>query len=86
MTLKLTLLTIGQYTGKDGEEMAKCIFMSEQNKVYLGYMKADQVTPQLEQLITNGDSYVPERARAFEVRMDSYNDKLTYKVDPLSFS
>lgn len=81
MKMQLTLITINEYQGKDGENMSKFIFVSERGKVYQGYLPSSQVTPRHESMVTGGDSYDPARAYTWNVRTDSYNDKIVYKVD-----
>lgn len=80
MKLKLCLLTLKRYTGKDGQDRVKGIFVSENDKVYQGFMLADQLTPEIEQLVIDTNTFDKDRARTWEVEQDVWNEKLTYKV------
>jgi len=76
MKLNLMLVRIKPYENKIGTTMYKYIFVSENNKPYVGY--ADQIMH--EDLISDTNTFDPNRARAWEVDQDVYNDKLTYSV------
>ncbi len=81
MKLNLCLIKIKRYTKKDGNEGAKCIFLSENDKPYTGFLPAELVSPELEALLVDTNTFVRERARAWEVDQDVWNDKLTYNVN-----
>jgi len=80
MKLNLMLVGIKSYTGKDGDPMKKLIFLSENNQAYVGYCEASRITPEIEALVTDTNTFQPARARAWEVDQDVYAGKLSYRV------
>jgi len=80
MKLKLCLVAIKTFVGKEGDQKRKLIFISETDKPYVGYADPEQITPEIEALVVDTNTFNPERARAWEVTQDVYGDKLTYRV------
>jgi len=75
--MKLVLIGIKEVNfEKDGTTKYKHLFLSSTNKCLVGW--ANYSLPK--ELLADTNSYSDERARAYEVEADEFNEKLRYKV------
>lgn len=83
MIMKLCLISCEPTKLKDktsGEESIryKYLFLSEKETVMIGW--ADERLSWVDKELVDSNTYQEARARAYAVKLDSFNGKLTYKV------
>lgn len=76
MTMQLMLVGIKKVEFKDGGVKYKHLFLSDRDRIYLGW--ADDESRRSE--VVDSDTFDPARARTQTVQIDEKDGKPTYKV------
>jgi len=76
MTMQLMLVGVKRVEFKDGGVKFKHLFLSDRDKIYLGWSDTDTLSNQ----VVDSDQFDATRAQARPVEIDERDGKVTYKV------